>query len=152
MEETMRKSLSSAGIMILSLIFVGSLALYGNSSTSEETCCIEGTYKGAYKDTPSPSCNEPGSGEFIMSIYQEEKCGSKIWGKIVDTAGAVMEFNGTVTPGAGGCCNIAGKTTGSGDTIQFKAVLCRSGKKWLAKSGAYVNSNGCKGTFKLAQQ
>lgn len=117
-----------------------------------EECCIEGEYKGYHKDTPAPSCNKPGEGEFTMHIYQEKGCGPGIKGKIVDASGAVMEFEGEVTSGPDECCTFRGKTIGGGDTIEFKAILCMDGGKWYSKDGKYKNlTSGCFGEFKIKQ-
>ncbi len=91
-----------------------------------------------------------------MVIYQAEKCGSKIWGKVTGTDGSVQEFSGSVTPGEKGCCNIKGETMKRpAEVTRFKGILCLKGGKWMGK-GSYTTqriSEGivCNGTWEMKQ-
>jgi hypothetical protein len=146
---------------VLGIVFFVILFLVGNAFTAfaqekekqplKRFCCIAGTYKGVHKDLPSRTCPEPGEGEFTMEINQDRGCGSKIWGKITDPSGEVMKFEGTVKPGPGRCCTIEAKAEKPGESVKFKAILCKSGGKWYSKEGKYVHSNGCEGEFKIKQ-
>lgn len=120
-------------------------------------CCIAGEYEGHQKDTvpATKSCPKPEEGPFKMVIYQQEKCGSKIWGKVTGKDGSVQEFSGTVTPGPKGCCNIEGSMKKVGEETRFKGTLCLSGGKWSGK-GNYTHKRFregilCTGTWEMKQ-
>lgn len=120
-------------------------------------CCIAGEYEGHQKDTvpATKSCPKPEEGPFKMVIYQQEKCGAKIWGKVTGKDGSVQEFSGTVSPGPKGCCNIQGTMKKPGEETMFKGTLCPSGGKW-AGNGDYTHKRLregvlCTGTWKMKQ-
>ncbi len=122
-------------------------------------CCIAGEYEGYRKDAlpPTKSCPKPEEGPFKMVIYQAERCGSKIWGKVTGEDGSVQEFSGSVTPGTEkGCCNINGETTKKpGEVTRFKGTLCLKGGKWMGK-GTYTTQRVpegivCNGTWEMKQ-
>ena len=152
----MKKIMPLLGVVIFAVIF-----LVGNVCTAfaqekekpslKPLCCIAGTYKGFHQDLPSRNCSEPEKGEFTMEIYQARGCDSKIWGKITDASGEVMEFEGTVKPGPEKCCAIEAKAENTRETVRFKAILCKRGRKWYSKDGKYVHSNGCEGEFKIKE-
>lgn len=140
------------------MISIGTLALaqIHPGSTIPETpgtvqvsprskCCIAGEYEGYHKDNPGRACSQPGEGPFKMVIYQEERCGSKIWGEVVESDGSVKRFTGTVAPSRqpSKCCNIRGEMREPGKVIRFKGTLCPNPKdgKWEGK-GNYTERGG----------
>lgn len=174
----MKKSVRLMGWFIfLSLIFAGGVVFaVGTSTVSKpETpgdkptpgitprpsgqCCIAGSYKGVHKDNPTPtkSCPKPETGDFFMEINQDKGCGSKIWGEVKDPKdGSTRKFEGTVTPGKDGCCNIQGvimRRPGRDEETKFKGTLCKKGGKWAGK-GAYTDRRDsivCNGTWEMSQ-
>lgn len=147
----MKRSVTKIGVtLVMALLLVGG-TVFSQETPTLKKCCIAGTYNGENQDLPSKTCKEPSKGKFTMYIYQQARCRSKIWGKIVDTDGEIMEFEGTVHPGPGRCCSIAGKAAKPGEEVKFKAILCRRGPNWYSKDGKYIHSNGCKGTFSIVQ-
>lgn len=115
----------------------------------KKLCCISGVYDGWHNDNASLTCPEPGAGKFRMYLYQEKGCGSKIWGKIVDSAssGDPMTFKGFVKKGKRGCCIIEGTASKPGESVTFKGKICKVLGKWKIKNGKYTNSSGCSGYF-----
>ena len=115
----------------------------------KKLCCISGIYDGWRNDNASLTCTDPGAGKFRMYLYQEKGCGSKIWGKIVDTTdpGDPMKFKGSVEAGKGGCCIIRGVASKPGESVKFKGTICKVLGKWKIKNGKYTNSGGCSGYF-----
>jgi hypothetical protein len=150
----MKKLLRFSVFVILAAIFVvGSMngVFAQKKPLLKMKCCIAGSYKGEHKDLPSRTCKEPGSGTFTMEIHQDRGCGAKIRGEITGSDGSVMKFEGMVKPARGKCCTITGKASNPGETVEFKGILCKKGKKWYTKEGKYKHSNGCTGTFSMEQ-
>lgn len=143
-------TLLSVTILFFTLLAVD--ADFLQSQTLVQRCCVAGTYRGEYIDVLSKTCPEPGKGKFVMYLYQEKNCGSKIYGKIEDSAGYVTKFEGTVSSAPGGCCTISCKSIPPADEMYFKALLCKVGLKWQAKKGKYTQTGGCGGTFSMVQQ
>jgi hypothetical protein len=170
----MKRSVKLMGLVIfLSLMLTGVVFAVGTSTVSTPTapgqpgttpkpdqkCCIAGEYKGHHKDNSSSTCPKPEEGDFKMVIYQDKGCGSKIWGKIINPDGSTHDFNGTVTLGRGGCCNISGwwtKPTAAGapgERTDFKGFLCKKGGKWTGE-GDYRTKRGtiiCNGKWNMTQ-
>ena len=136
-------------ILIATLIVAGTALTGEIKPVLKKTCCIAGVYEGWNKLTVSKTCPEPRSGKFTMYLYQEEGCGSKIWGKIVDPANPAepLTMKGTVTPGKDGCCVIEGKASKPGEWTEFKGIICMVLGKWTIRKGTYTDSDGCSGTF-----
>lgn len=124
-----------------------------------QLCCIAGEYEGYHKDRvpPTKSCPKPKEGPFKMVIYQAEKCGFKIWGKVIGKEGDSQEFSGSVTPAPiKGCCNIQGLMKKPGEETNFKGTLCLKDGKWEGK-GDYTTRRPregilCPGTWQMKQK
>jgi hypothetical protein len=120
-------------------------------------CCIAGKYNGFHKRIPTKTCPKPDEGKFIMEIFQDKGCGSKIWGTVTDMKdGTKQNFEGSVTP-RGACCYIQGvmKRVGAAapapvEETKFWGTLCKKGTKWSG-NGEYADSKGCKGTWSMTQ-
>jgi hypothetical protein len=158
-------------VIFLSLILTGAVvfATGGTSTvtTKQETtvgapqppgkCCIAGKYNGLHKRIPTKTCPKPDEGKFVMEIFQDKGCGSRIWGTVTDPKdGSIQKFEGKVTP-KGKCCYIEGKMTRSAavaavpvEETKFWGTLCKTGTKWSG-NGEYVDSKGCKGTWNMTQ-
>jgi len=135
------------------IFFVAATSLGQVPLPTKAACCIAGTYQGTHEDIPSGMCNEPKKGKFTMEIFQERNCGTMIKGKITDSSGAPMEFKGSVTAGALKCCTLIGKAAKPGESVTFKAQLCRDKSgKWYSKNGTYKQSDGCEGKFQIYQR
>jgi hypothetical protein len=168
----MKRSVSLVGLVIfLSLILTGAVvfATGGTSTVTTKTgttvgapqppgkCCIAGKYNGFHKRIPSKTCPKPDEGKFIMEIFQDKGCGSKIWGTVTDPKdGSKQNFEGKVTA-RGACCYIEGtmKKVGAAAPVpveetKFWGTLCKKGAKWSG-NGEYVDSKGCKGTWSMTQ-
>ena len=106
-------------------------------------CCVAGEYTGSHILDPLPNCPAPASESFTMSLYQETGCGAKVWGKIVDRAGNVREFKGTLSLGPRGCCKFTASFSDPhpvGHVIEMTGLFCRVAGKWGAK-GTYKEIN-----------
>jgi hypothetical protein len=144
----MKKIMFALGIVLLFAFLAGGI----NAIQAKTKCCVAGDYWGRYEDRLTRTCPEPGEGEFKMVIQQDKSCGSNIWGEIIPSSGDPMDFEGTVTAGPDDCCTIKAVAKNMTDKVEFKAVLCFDGTKWISKRGKYVNANGCEGTFKMVQR
>jgi hypothetical protein len=147
----MKRLTFGLGVMVLLLLF--GLSYSQKTPATIKLCCVSGIYEGSHEDIPSASCNEPGKGKFIMHLYQEKGCGTKIWGKIIDPADPShpQTFTGTVRKGPGGCCIIKGKADSDPtEVIEFKGAMCKVLGKWTIKDGKYRNSRGCTGNFQMS--
>jgi len=121
-------------------------------------CCLAGEYKGSHILDQLANCPVPASETFAMTIYQAKGCGANVWGKIVDSAGNVRDFVGTLSRGLRGCCNIEAKFSDphpAGHVIKMTGTMCLNLGKWRGK-GTYVEMNSgdpCKktGSWKLQQ-
>ena len=92
-----------------------------------------------------------------MVIYQAEKCGSKIWGKLIGKERDSQEFLGSVTPAPQkGCCNIQGLMKKPGEETNFKGTLCLKGGKWEGKGDYTIRRPRegilCPGTWEMKQR
>lgn len=168
----------SKRIAFMSMVFLLAMVLaWGpvHSENLKKGCCIAGNYKGVNRDLASESCKDPETGKFTMVIYQDKKCGSKVWGKVQGENPDSMRFEGTVTWQGKGCCLLTGvireTTTGFKPTItkkpthikkpfsskrrveeiKIKAIICKKRGKWVVKDGKYKHSWGCGGTFTMEQ-
>jgi hypothetical protein len=168
----MKRSVRLIGLVIfLSLMLTGAV-VFATGGTSTVTtkpgttvgapqpqgkCCIAGKYDGFQKRTPSKTCPKPDEGKFIMEIFQDKGCGSKIWGTVTDPKdGTTQKFEGKVTSKEK-CCYIEGKMTKSAavaavpaEVTKFWGTLCKKGTKWSG-NGEYLDSKGCKGTWNITQ-
>ena len=111
-------------MFLAAAILMSGMALSGEiTPLIKQKCCISGVYEGWNAEIVSPACPEPGKGKFTMYLYQEEGCGSKIWGKVVDPTNPAepMTLKGTVVTGTSGCCFISGVTAKAGESVEFKA-------------------------------
>ena len=123
-------------------------------------CCIAGKYQGSHKDTPSKTCPNPGSGNFIMEINQDQGCGSKIWGTVTDPKdGSTQNFEGKIIK-RDKCCYIEGVMKKPAATAavpaeetKFSGLLCKKDGKW-AGNGKYITTRPgvtCNGTWEMKQ-
>ncbi len=139
----------------------GTSAVTVTKPQTKPICCIAGKYEGFHKDTPSKTCPKPGEGKFIMEINQDQGCGSKIWGKVIDPKdGSIQDFEGTVTQREK-CCYIKGvmrkpaaAAGAPAETTTFSGLLCK-GKdgKWAGKGNYTTTRPGvtCNGTWEMKQ-
>ena len=150
----MKRSILLIGWIIF-LAFVAGTILSEQAFAQNIKCCISGKYKGVHKDIASKTCPKPETADFIMEIAQDQKCGSKIEGKVASSDGTVNNFVGTVVAGKGECCNIQGswKKLKPAEITTFKGTLCKKEKIWFGK-GTYTTKYGttaCTGTWEMSQ-
>ena len=121
-------------------------------------CCVAGEYKGSHVLDQMANCPVPASESFTMTLLQAKGCGASVWGKIVDAAGNVRDFVGTLSRGPRGCCKFQAKFSDphpAGHVITLTGTFCMTLGKWRGK-GTYVEVNSgdpCKktGSWKLEQ-
>ncbi len=144
----------SKRIVFISMVFLLAMVLaWGpvHSENLKKGCCIAGTYKGVHRDLASDSCKDPETGKFTMVIYQDKRCGSKVWGKVQGENPDSMRFEGTVTWQGKGCCLLTGviretitpvkptitkkpfSTKGRVEEVKIKATICKKSGKWVVK-------------------
>lgn len=120
-------------------------------------CCVAGKYEGYQVNTAKPNCPAPAKEPFTMVIEQELNCGPKLKGTILDIAGTVNHWTGTLTRGLRRCCKLEGSfLTPGGNPVKFTGSICRNSLgKWQAK-GTWVevgSTDPCKGsgTWQMTQ-
>jgi hypothetical protein len=127
-------------------------------------CLIAGKYKGVFTDSPSETCLNPLTQDFVIEIDQD---GSQIKGEFRNLkTGETFELQGTVKEGkpssCGGmspCCVLTGTLVQvtQGVTINFTAPLHQgyvghSRPCWGTDNGVYNDPHGCGGTFTMRRQ
>jgi hypothetical protein len=121
-------------------------------------CCINGKYEGWQVNDLKPNCPRPVKEAFTMTISQQRGCGAGLKGTVIDSAGTVNNWTGTLAPGLRGCCRLEGKfLTPGGNTVIFMGTICRNAVtgKWQAKGtweeiGSTDPCRG-KGTWQMKQ-
>jgi hypothetical protein len=137
---------------------------YELEKTRTVKCWIAGNYKGVFTDSPSETCPNPLTQDFVIEIDQDD---SQIKGEFRNLkTGETFELQGTVKEGSpsscGGmspCCVLKGTLVEvtQGVTIKFTAPLHsgyvgHSRPCWGTDNGVYNDPKGCGGTFTMRRQ
>lgn len=151
------KRRSPAAALLLSFAFLATVAVAALPAQALKLCCVAGKYEGYQVPVAKPNCPAPEKQKFTMVIEQDRSCGPKLKGTVLDAAGTLSNWTGTLARGLRGCCKLEGSfLTPGGNTVKFRGTICRNALgKWQA-NGTWEEigaSDPCKagGTWQMSQ-
>ncbi len=129
------KRSSQFTVLLLAFAFLATMAAAALPAQALKLCCVAGKYEGTQISTAKPNCPPPEKEKFTMIIEQDRSCGPKLKGAILDAAGTLSNWTGTLARGLRGCCKLEGSfLTPGGNTVKFQGTICRNALgKWQAK-------------------